>query len=133
MNYFGTAPAMEVEGAKRIFGHSIEKRNLRYTEYYGGGDSKAYEAVKSIYGLYCVIKKLECIRHYQKRVECRLRRLGKKVLKGLTPAIIDKLQNYFGIALRANCTTIEVTQKAIWASFFHVASNEKTKQLPFAL
>ena len=32
VNYSGTAPAMEVEGVKRIFGRSIEKRNLRYTE-----------------------------------------------------------------------------------------------------
>ena len=112
MNYFGTAPAMEVEGVRRVFGRSSEKRNLHYTEYYGdgdskvftkyygNGDSKAHEAVKFIYGLYCVIKKLECIGHYQKRVGCRLRRL-KKGLKGLTPAIIYKLQNYFGIALRA--------------------------------
>ena len=112
---------MEVEGAKRIFGRSIEKRNLCNTEYYGGGDSKAYEEVKFIHGLYCVIKKLECIGHYQKRVGCRLRRLR---LKGLTPAM-DKIEKYFGLALRANCTTIEVMQKAIWASFIHVTSNEK--------
>ena len=126
VNYSGTAPAMEVEGAKRIFGRSIEKRNLRYTEYYGDGDSKAYEAVKVTSGLYCNVKKLECIGHYQKRVGCRLRKLKKnKGLKVLTPVIMDKLQNYFGIALRANCTTVEAMQKAIWASFFHVASSEK--------
>ena len=47
---------------------------------------------------------------------------------GLTPAIIDKLQDYFGIELRANCTTIEAMQKAIWSSYFHVAISEK--QLP---
>ena len=45
-------------------------------------------------------------------------------MKDLTPPVIDKLQNYFGIALRANCTTVENMQKAIWASYFHVASNE---------
>ena len=49
----------------------------------------------------------------------------EKGLTGLTPAIIGKLQNYFGRELRANYTTIEVMQKAIWASFFHVVSNEK--------
>ena len=43
----------------------------------------------------------------------------------MTAPVIDKLQNYFGIALRANCTTVENMQNAIWASFFHVASSEK--------
>ena len=35
VNYSGTAPAMEVEGGKRMFERSIVKRNLRYTSYYG--------------------------------------------------------------------------------------------------
>ena len=96
---------------------SIVKRNLRYTSYYGDGDSKAYEAVKSTYN----------VGHYQKRVGCRLRKLKKNIkgLKDLTPPVIDKLQNYFGVALRANCTTVEDMQKVIWASYFHVASNEQ--------
>ena len=47
-----------------------------------------------------------------------------KCLKSLTEAIIDKLQNYFGIALRANCgSTVKKMADAIWASFLHVTSN----------
>ena len=37
----------------------------------------------------------------------------------------DKLQNYFGIALRSNLSTVENMANAIWASFFHVASSEE--------
>ena len=48
-----------------------------------------------------------------------------KGLKDLTPPVIDKLQNYFAIVLRANCTAVENMQKAKWASYFHVASNEQ--------
>ena len=86
-----------------------------------------YEAIKSTYDVEKPVQKFECIGHYQKTVGCRLRQLKKSIkgLKNLTPPVIDKLQNYFGIALRANCTTVEDMQKAIWASYFHVASNEQ--------
>ena len=53
-----------------------------------------------------MVKTYECVGHYQKRVGTRLRKL-KKTTKGLKPlpdAVIDKLQNYFGMALRANTT-----------------------------
>ena len=49
-------------------------------------------------------------------------------MKELTKPIIDKLQNYFGIALRSNCGSVEEMQKAIFASFNHVASS-KTNNL----
>ena len=80
---------MEVEGTVRIFQRSSEKRNVRYMEYYGDGDSKAYITVKDTYRLDISIKK-ECIGHYQKRVGTRLRKAKKasKGLKGLPDWII---------------------------------------------
>ena len=52
---------------------------------------------------------------------------NNKGLKSLTEPVIDKLQNYFGIALRSK-TSGTVAQMAddIWASFLHVASNADT-------
>lgn len=47
LNYEGSAPPMETEGVKRIFGRSEETRKLQYTEYFGDGDSKAYMEVKT--------------------------------------------------------------------------------------
>ena len=38
--------------------------------------------------------------------------------------MIDKLQNYFGIALRENVTTVKAMSDAILASFFHIASSK---------
>ena len=95
--------------------------------------------------------KYECIGHYQKRVGNRLRNLRKKtkglggknkkskvvdvvssqkhpkkVMKAksrLTNSLIDKLQNYFGIALRSNVRNIKDMQNAILTSMFHVASS----------
>ena len=46
-------------------------------------------------------------------------------MKELSEPVIDKLQNYFGIALQSNLNTVEQMQKAIWPSFFHVSSSEK--------
>ena len=64
----------------------------------------------------------------QKRLGTRLRKLKMttKGLKALTDAVIDKLQNYFGMALRANTGgTVQKMADAIWSSFLHVSSNEK--------
>ena len=114
--------------------------------YYGDGDSKSYDEVKHIYPG-TIVQMFECIGHYQKRVGNRLRKLrirtnglggknkkvqtkdkGKgKVTKAksrLTDSVIDKLQNYFGIALRSNVGDLQKMQDAILASLFHVASSE---------
>ena len=61
-----------------------------------------------------------------KRVGNRLRKLKKreKGLKALNEETIDKLQNYFGIALRSNVTTVKAMSYAILGSFFHIASSK---------
>ena len=41
-----------------------------------------------------------------------------------TDALIDKLQNYFGIALRSSAKTVPELKKALLASLFHVMSSE---------
>ena len=40
-NYQGSSPAMEPEGAARIFNRSVELSKLLYSEFYGDGDSKS--------------------------------------------------------------------------------------------
>ena len=129
LNYCGSAPGMEVTGAKRIFSRSIEKSNLRYVNFYGDGDGKSFASIKDIYeGI--TVRKLECVGHVQKRVGTRLRNLKKKV-KGLggkgklTNSIIDRLQNYYGIAVRSNSNDLNGMTKAICATLFHVASSSK--------
>ena len=101
LNHEGSAPSMAPVGARSVFERSIEKHNLRYTSFYGDGDSKGFASVKDVYGD-VEVEKFECVGHYQKRVGTRLRKLKKntKGLKELTEVVIDKLQNYFGVALR---------------------------------
>ena len=108
----------------------------------------SFQKVKDIYES-VEVTKFECIGHYQKRVGNWLRKLktNNKGLGGrnkkravnktgtgkakekveeksrLTDPIIDKLQNYFGIALRSNIGNLEKMKGAILASLFHVASS----------
>ena len=56
------------------------------------------------------VKKCECVGHNQVRV-------GNKVLGELTAPLIDKLQNYFGIALRSNLSSVSLMRSAKLASF----------------
>lgn len=128
-NFEGSAAKMESVGASRIFRRSLDKRNLKYTEYYGDGDSKGYLSVQHVYGNNSV-SKLECIGHIQKRVGTRLRKLKAKTkgLSGrgkLTDAFIDRLQNYYGIAIRANVGNLRSMQQNAIAALFHCASSVK--------
>ena len=127
-NHEGSAPKMEVSGVQRIFSRSIETNKLRYTEYYGDGDSKSFKEVENVYPGIVVVKK-ECIGHVQKRVGTGLRKL-KKTEKhlgklGLVDHVIDRLQNYFGMAVRSNVGDIVKMKKAIYAAWCHVCSSEK--------
>ena len=127
-NYSGSAPDMEATGAKRIFERSKQKNILRYSEFYGDGDSKSLPTIEYTYPEKRVLKR-ECIGHVQKRVGTRLRKL-KKNIKGLggkgklTEALIDRLQNYYGIAIRSNIANLGRMKQSIHATLFHVASSD---------
>lgn len=127
-NYEGSSKTMETVGASRIFNRSEKLRGLQYTDYYGDGDSNGFEMVKDTYGKDSV-SKLECIGHIQKRVGTRLRKLKKKTkgLSGkgkLTDGFIDRLQNYYGIAIRNNVGNLQTMQQNVIAVLFHCASSK---------
>ena len=138
LNHSGSSNAMEPAGAVRIFSRSIETRGLKYTDYLGDGDTSAYRAVcqSKPYGEDGVIAKRECIGHIQKRVGSRMRKLkasmkGKILSDGktiggagrLTDKVIDRCQNYYGMAIRANTNSIVDMQTNIMSSLYHVASS----------
>ncbi|GFU90417.1 uncharacterized protein TNCV_3948471 [Trichonephila clavipes] len=78
------------------------------------------------------IKKLECIGHVKRRMGTRLRAFklkmkGKTLIKRqktlgghgrLTDVEIDKLQRYYGLAIRNNTDSINSMKRAIWATYF---------------
>ncbi|GFV60881.1 uncharacterized protein TNCV_924951 [Trichonephila clavipes] len=128
-NFTGSSSKMEIVGASRIFLRSEKNCRLQYTQYYGDGDSKAFMSVKDTYGLNSVTK-FECIGHVQKRVGSRLRKLKTKTkgLSGkgkLTDNFIDRLQNYYGIAVRSNVGNLTALQQNVIAALYHCASSDK--------
>ena len=141
-NYHGSAPAMEPEGVKRIFLRSEELHQLQYTGYIGDGDSKAYNNVSSLkpYGEK-TIKKHECVGHVQKRLGTALRKVktkyaGQKLSDGksiggfgrLTADRIDRLQTYYGLAIRRHKNDLEGMKKEVWAGLHHSASTNDEPQ-----
>ena len=126
-NYHGSAGNMETVGTKRIWERSIKINKLRYTKFYGDGDSKSYSNVCDVYpGV--KVEKLECVGHVQKRVGCRLRNLKKKE-KGLggrgklTNNTIDRLQKYYGIATRQNIGELKICKLLLeLPCFMHLPS-----------
>lgn len=79
-NYHGTSGAMEVSGAVQIFQRSLSTHNVRYLQYLGDGDTKAFMDVSAMkpYGEDVEIKKIECVGHVQKRMRTRRRTLKLK-------------------------------------------------------
>ena len=119
---------MEVVWAKRIWERLIEKNKLRDTTFYGDGDSKDYLDLRNVLpGI--KVEKMEFVGHVQKRVGCRLRNLKKKE-KGLggkgklANNMIDRLQNFYGIAIRQNNNNIKIIQSDVRATLLHVASSK---------
>ena len=47
--FWGPPPVLEPEGAEAIFQRSVEKYNLKYTEFYGDRDCKNFTRVKEVY------------------------------------------------------------------------------------
>ena len=110
---------MEPAGILKCFMRSVEQLNFRFINFIGDGDPKAYYEVEKTnpYGDRYPVNKGECLGHIQKRVGSRLRKLEKeyggkklsdrKTLRGrLGDKEINKLQNYFGIAIRAKCHSV---------------------------
>ena len=52
LNHSGSAGNMEPVGAKRIWERSLQKNKLRYTSFYGDGDSKSFSTIKNKYLIY---------------------------------------------------------------------------------
>ncbi|XP_028419014.1 uncharacterized protein LOC114544628 [Dendronephthya gigantea] len=155
INFGGSSPAMEMEGAKVLWSRSLDLYNIRYRWMVSDGDSKAHSAVEEVYDE-IKVEKLDCVGHVQKRMGKNLLNLkattkGKladgKTIGGrgrLTEEKIKKIQRYYGLAIRQNTlstpnpTDQEVSvavyamKKNIIAILHHsVQSNDPKKQHRF--
>lgn len=142
-NHTGSSGTMEVNGMVKIFQRSEDKHNAKYVGYIGDGDTKSYAAVVKAepYGPEVRIDKIECCGHVQKRFGTQMRKLkirlqGQKLSDGrplggkgrLTDVVIDKMQTYYGNAIRNNSNSVEDMSKAIWAIWHHKGSTDVKPQ-----
>ena len=131
-NFAGSSKAMEQEAAKRMWGRSVSRHQLRYTEMLSDGDSSAFRQVvelKPYPGQ--EVTKLECINHAHKRMGTALRKIsvGKKLGgKGsgkLTAKKCKSLQNFYRGAILNNQGNIEGMKSEIWAGLLHCMSTDE--------
>lgn len=137
-NYLGSSGSMDASGLLAIFQRSVENYSVRYTEFLGDGDSKGHKLIvqEAVYGDRKVMK-LECVGHVQKRLGSRLRSLKKRLgqtrlddgkpIGGagtLTNNTIDKLQVYYGRAIRNNTHNIQDMENAVMAIWHHSQSTD---------
>ena len=113
VNFKGSSPAMEAEGAAVLWDRSVEHHNIRYKWMVSDGDSKAFNTVEDTYPD-CKVVKLDCVGHVQKRMGKHLLNLkakskGKlangKPIGGrgcLSDERIKQIQRYYGLAIRQN-------------------------------
>lgn len=146
INHKGSSEEMEAVGAVDMFSISITSRQLKYTTFVGDGDSSSFgrvkEALHALYGDSYEITKEECVGHVQKRLGSALRKYknnmkGKKLSDGkgvggkgvggkgrLTDKVIDKMQNYYGKAIRESKGNLKGMQKSISAIQNHMIKSE---------
>ena len=139
-NYEGSSGGMEAAAGVEIFLRSMEKNNLQYTTFVGDGDSSCFSKVKEAltekYGEMYQLTKEKCTGHVQKRMGSGLREYKRKQQgiklddgKGvggtgrLTDAIIDRIQNNYGQAIRSN-KDVESMRTAIQAVLHHMAKDD---------
>ncbi|XP_059147916.1 uncharacterized protein LOC131935516, partial [Physella acuta] len=138
-NFSGSSGAMEVEAAKKMWGRSEARHQLRYTTIVSDGDTKTYSALLESRPYRHMIEKQECINHVAKRLNTALRnlvnaenkrgvRLGGAGLGNLTQTKMGLLQSYYTKAVRTYNGSVQEMSDAIWAAFFHSTSTDKTPQ-----
>ena len=148
-NHQGPAGNMEVSSIVSMFQRSFEKYGLRYKNYIGDEDSKTYSGILNAepYGENFEINIKECVGRVQKWVGThlcdlvnktveekkprRVKQSEKKTLseKGnLTGKLIDKLTDYYGLAIRRNSDSVQKMKDAIRATYFHYDSTDKNPQ-----
>ena len=135
INFSGSSPAMEKEGAEILWRRSLNRHNIRYRWMVSDGDSKAFSAVEDTYdGI--KVEKMDCVGHVQKRMGKHLMNLkattkGKledgKTIGGrgrLTEEKIKQIQRYYGLAIRQNTLSdANPTEKDVSVAVYTMKKN----------
>ena len=133
INHHGSAGAMEAVGIVNIFQRSVADLQLCFTTFVGDGDSKAYPAVLNAdpYGPDKLVEKGECgrLRKLKKEKGGEVLSDGKKLggIGRLNEKYINRLQNYYGLAIRQNMHSLINMRKAVGAVLYHCSEAATTE------
>ena len=119
MKHSGSAGKMEIDAILEVFQASVKKHSVKYVQYIGDGDSKTFKGIMDSkpYGDEILVRKKEFVRHLEKRMGTRLRKL-KKESKGiggkgkLMDKPIGELTKFYGLAIRRNSNSVENMRNA---------------------
>ena len=108
INFAGSSPAMECEGAVVLWERSPEHHNLWYRWIVSDGDSKAFNSIKNVYGA-IKVEKLDCVEHVQEKKHLlnQEARTKEKLADGGPISAIGrlsdaKIKKYYELAIRQN-------------------------------
>ncbi|XP_017792762.1 PREDICTED: uncharacterized protein LOC108574649 [Habropoda laboriosa] len=119
-----------------MFGRSVEKYGVKYSNYIGDGDSQTFKGILDLNPYDdIIVKKKECVLHVKKRMGTRLRSarkqhksIGGKGSGKLTNELMDNLTAYYGLAITRNTNSLKDMEEAVWATFNHKCSTNKNPQ-----
>lgn len=121
----------------------MEKRKLRYAVFIGDGDSSSFKAVQDAqpYGPEFQVMKSDCVGHIQKMMGTSLRKLvtdkrDVEVVRGerkgvsghgrITKVLMNKFQNYYGMAIRSNLGDLAGMRTAVSSILQHYGNNHSS-------
>ncbi|KAJ8882017.1 hypothetical protein PR048_018505 [Dryococelus australis] len=130
-NYEGTSEGMEADAAVKIFRRSVLKRGVRYVQFLGDGNFKAYKSVwlnqNHIRIRWSMLDMHKTRWAHTSKNKQTLRTTvlsdGKLLRSRLTDTTINELRQYYGMAIRNNTHDLASMRKAVWATYFHKLSN----------
>ena len=135
-NFDGSSGSMEPVGLVQLFKCSLDYK-LCY-KHFGDSSTLASLTKEKPYGEDCEIIKEDCIGHIQKGMGSALRRLvveykgkflsnSKKINSSgrLTKKVLDKLKNYYGMAIHSNVGNLCGMMMAVQVTLHHMTSTDE--------
>ncbi|XP_034241620.1 uncharacterized protein LOC117645485 [Thrips palmi] len=134
INFEGSSNSMEKEVGLKLWKRSVQECKMRYTVMLSDGDASTYDflVAENIYDGIEIVKE-ECTNHVEKRLGTGLRNLvqveksrgvtlGGRGEDTLKVDNINKLQNYYRLAIQKNAPDVAAMRNAILATIYHANS-----------
>ena len=118
INFEGSSPAIESEGASVLWNRSVNRHKMRYKWILSDGNSKTFNTVQHICND-CEVIKLDCVGHVQKRMGKHLMNLKAHTPGGVLTVYMTGSSTELQIAHPKKYMSLKFyTQKNTWHQSF---------------